>query len=79
MRISDLQAKDIVNVHSGKRLGHAGDVEINVDTGHIDAIVVGGSAKMMSLFNRENEFIVPWSQIVKIGSDVILVDINEGE
>ncbi|SDH91349.1 MULTISPECIES: YlmC/YmxH family sporulation protein [Alteribacillus] len=79
MRISELQAKDIVNMHTGKRLGHAGDVDINVETGQVDAIIVGGSAKMMTLFNRDNEFVVPWTQIVKIGSDVILVNLYEGE
>ncbi|SDG95477.1 sporulation protein, YlmC/YmxH family [Alteribacillus persepolensis] len=79
MRISDLQSKDIVNMHTGKRLGHAGDVDINVETGQVDAIIVGGAAKMMTLFNREQEFVVPWTQIVKIGSDVILVNLYEGD
>ncbi|MDQ0299053.1 YlmC/YmxH family sporulation protein [Salibacterium salarium] len=77
MRISELQTKDIVNMHTGKRLGHVGDVDINVETGYVEAIVVGGSTKMMTFFNKESEFIVPWTHIVKIGSDVILVNLYE--
>lgn len=81
MRISDLQTKDIVNMHTGKRLGHAGDVDINVETGQVEAIIIGGAGKVMTLFNRDQEYVIPWSNIVKIGSDVILVNLydNDGE
>ncbi|WP_240375191.1 YlmC/YmxH family sporulation protein [Bacillus piscicola] len=79
MRISDLQAKDIVNMHTGRRLGNVGDIDINVSTGQVEAIIVGGAGKMMSFFNKDNEFVVSWTQIVKIGSDVILVNLYEEE
>ncbi|SFE40714.1 YlmC/YmxH family sporulation protein [Alteribacillus iranensis] len=77
MRISELQAKDIVNMHTGKRLGHVGDIDINVEAGQVEALIVGGAGKMMNFFNRDNEFVIPWTQIVKIGSDVILVNLYE--
>lgn len=79
MKISDLQAKDIVNMENGKRLGHLTDLDINLQTGEIEAMVINGSGKMMGLFGREEqEVIIPWKNIIKIGSDVILVEVPEG-
>lgn len=79
MKISEFQVKDVVSVSNGKRLGHIYDLEINVVTGKIEAIIIQGNGKMMGLFGRENDIVIPWKQIVKIGTDVILVRHNEIE
>lgn len=76
MRISDLQSKDVVNVGDGKRLGSIGDLEIDADSGLIQAIVIPGQGKFFGMIGGGQEYIVPWNQIVKIGSDVILVDLR---
>jgi YlmC/YmxH family sporulation protein len=76
MRISDLQSKDVVNVGDGKRLGAIGDLEIDSDSGLIHAIIIPGQGKFFGMIGGGQEFIVPWNQIVKIGSDVILVDLR---
>ncbi|MDQ0253805.1 YlmC/YmxH family sporulation protein [Evansella vedderi] len=73
LKISDIQAKDIVNLADGRLLGHISDLDINLETGKVDAIIIGGGGRMMNLFNREEELIIPWKNIVKIGSDVVLV------
>ncbi|WP_100373280.1 YlmC/YmxH family sporulation protein [Bacillus sp. FJAT-45037] len=78
MKISDLQSKDIVNMENGKRLGHLTDLDINLNTGAIEAMVINSTGKMMGLFGREEqEIIIPWKNIIKIGSDVILVEVPE--
>lgn len=75
IKISELQAKDIVNMANGKRLGHLTDLEINLETGQIEALIIDGSGKMMGLFGRESqEVFIPWKNIIRIGSDVILVE-----
>ncbi|EDW23683.1 YlmC/YmxH family sporulation protein [Bacillus pumilus] len=71
--ISEFQIKDVVDVSSGKKLGTIGDIDINVTSGKIQAIIIGGTGKMMGFFGKEEEMIVPWRNIVKIGEDVILV------
>lgn len=76
MRISDLQSKDVVNVGDGKRLGAIGDLEIDSDSGLIHAVIIPGQGKFFGMIGGGQEFIVPWNQIVKIGSDVILVDLR---
>ncbi|UYO36852.1 YlmC/YmxH family sporulation protein [Bacillus zhangzhouensis] len=74
--ISEFQIKDVVDVSSGKKLGTIGDIDINVTSGKIQAIMIGGTGKMMGFFGKEEEMIVPWRNIVKIGEDVILVRLS---
>ncbi|EKF37511.1 YlmC/YmxH family sporulation protein [Bacillus xiamenensis] len=74
--ISEFQIKDVVDVSSGKKLGTTCDIDINVTSGKIQAIIIGGTGKMMGFFGKEEEMIVPWRNIVKIGEDVILVRLS---
>ena len=41
-RIADLQCKEVVNITDGCRLGYVSDVEIDILTGKVVAIVVPG-------------------------------------
>ncbi|WP_096435492.1 YlmC/YmxH family sporulation protein [Alteribacter populi] len=77
LKISDIQAKDIVNLADGRLLGHISDLDINLETGRVEAFIIGGG-KVMNFFGKEQEVVVPWNNVVKIGSDVILVRYNEG-
>lgn len=78
MRISEFQAKDVVNISDGKRLGNIGDLEINLQTGKIEAIIIGGSGRVLGLFGRDEEVMIAWNNILKIGEDVILVRYKDG-
>lgn len=73
VRISEFQIKDVVTVSDGKKLGNITDIEINVQTGKIDAIVVASSTRVLGFFGRDEDVVIPWKNIVKIGEDVILV------
>ncbi|MCD7033878.1 YlmC/YmxH family sporulation protein [Metabacillus sp. GX 13764] len=79
MNISEFQTKDVVNVSDGKKLGSIGDFDINVTTGKIQAIIISGQGKMLGFFGKEEEFVIPWRNIVKIGEDVILVRVSRTE
>ena len=72
LKISDLQMKDIVNMANGKRLGHLTDLEIDLETGKVEALIIDGAGKMMSLFGKEtDEVFIPWKNIIRIGTDEI--------
>lgn len=73
MKISDFQIKDVVNVSDGKRLGNIGDIEINLTTGKIEAVVISGSGRVLGFFGKDQDIVIPWKNIIKIGQDVILV------
>mgnify|MGYP001357099465 FL=1 len=73
IHISDLQIKDVVNVHDGKKLGSIEDVDIDLKTGKIQAIMITSQGKVLGFFGKGEEIVIPWRNIVKIGKDVILV------
>ncbi|MCJ8006190.1 YlmC/YmxH family sporulation protein [Lederbergia wuyishanensis] len=73
VRISEFQTKDVVNISDGRKLGNIGDIEINLETGKIETIIIGYTGKLLGFFGKDEEVIIPWNQIVKIGEDVILV------
>ena len=70
MRLSDLQRKEIVNIVDGKRVGIIIDVIVD-EKGYINTLVL--EDRRGRKFSRE-EYNIMWSQIVKIGDDIILID-----
>lgn len=75
MRISDLQTKDVINQIDGRNIGRIIDMDIN-DDGSINYFVVEPKKIMKKLNIYNNETSIKLSQIVKIGEDVILVDLK---
>lgn len=75
--ITELRMKEVINLASGKRIGFIHDLEINIANNRIEAIIVPKENKFLKLFSRDNDYIIPWKKIVKIGQDVILVDIKD--
>jgi YlmC/YmxH family sporulation protein len=73
-KTSELREREVVNLLDGKRLGLASDLEIDIETGRILAIVVPGPGKFLWLFGKNDAYVVPWERIKKIGVDVILVE-----
>ena len=74
MRLSDLQQKAIISVKSGRNLGGIIDVEINLE-GNITAIIIEEKGMFKNIFKGSNEAAIKVKDIVKIGEDVILVNI----
>ncbi|MFZ5898528.1 MAG: YlmC/YmxH family sporulation protein [Bacillota bacterium] len=74
VKISDLRMREVVNVLDGRRLGMIKDIDIDLETGRITALILPGSSRLMGFFGREEEIVVPWEKIVRIGVDVILVE-----
>lgn len=70
MRLSDLQLKEIINISNGKRIGTIVDVLVD-EKGYINSLVL--EDRRGRKFSRE-EYNILWSQIVKIGDDIILAD-----
>ena len=77
MRICELREKEVINICSGRRLGCVVDVEINVCTGEVEAIVIPGPGKICGFFGTDCEYVIPFRCIKKIGPDILLVEIQE--
>ena len=78
MRASELQAKDVVNVVDGRKLGAIGDLDIDLESGLVRAMIIPPMGRFFGMFANGEEVVIPWSQIVKIGTDVVLVDLRGG-
>ena len=76
-RSSDFKQKEVVNISDGRRLGFVCDVEIDLEQGKVEAVVLPGVGRLFGLLGKESEFIIPWEKLVKIGEDIILVDLDE--
>ncbi|WP_215828770.1 YlmC/YmxH family sporulation protein [Pelorhabdus rhamnosifermentans] len=74
LKTSDLKLKEIINVLDGKRLGTITDIEIDVESGRLTAIIVPGAGRFLGMFGRSEDIVIPWEKINKIGLDVILVE-----
>ena len=74
---SELKCKEVINVCDGGRLGCVTDLELDLCTGTILAIVVPGERSMLGLIKARDGIVIPFCRIQKIGEDVILVDLRE--
>ncbi len=74
----DLRCKDVINVCDGVNLGHACDIELDVSEcpPRLMAIIVPGPARMFGILRNDEELVIPYHCINKIGDDVILVEVT---
>ena len=69
MTLSDIEEKDVINVVTGERIGFVSSLRIDTNSGQIIAITVQQSMRFVNF--------VPWNQILKIGEDVIIVNVAQ--
>ena len=74
LKLSDIREKEIININNGERMGYVDDFELNLEKGYVEALVISGGGKILGLFGKTSEIIIKWSDIVRIGTDNILVD-----
>ena len=72
--ISELQYKEVIDIADGTRYGYIGDVELDVQTGMIQNVIISGRPRLFGLLGREPDTVFPWSSITRFGEDLILVD-----
>jgi YlmC/YmxH family sporulation protein len=77
IRASDLSTRDVINTVDGRRLGNIVDVDLDLATGKIVSVIVPGNNRMLGVFGKSDDYVVPWESIKKIGEDVILVELSE--
>ncbi|HHT27643.1 MAG TPA: YlmC/YmxH family sporulation protein [Firmicutes bacterium] len=74
-KASELRLLDVINISDGRRLGNVYDLDMDLATGEIKALIVPGPGGGWFGTKRGAEIIIHWDQIVRIGKDVILVDL----
>ena len=79
MRFLCLCEKEVININDCCFLGHVRDLEFDEKSGQIRAIIVPGPGKYLGCICREFEFVIPWCNIIRIGPDIILVNLVEND
>lgn len=79
MRFLDLCDREVINAKDCKCLGYIKDLEIDVNCGQICAVVIPGPGRYFGCFGKDYEFTIPWVKIIRIGPDIVLVDLDERE
>ncbi len=72
-RIDELKNKQIVCVKDGYVLGFVSDVELDTENGNLTSLIIFGRLKFFGLLGREEDIVIPWSEIMVIGPETILV------
>lgn len=73
-RIAELRYKEVISVEDGARYGYIGDMEVDLDTGQVRALVVPGRRRFFGLLGREEDKVIPWEAVKRFGEDIILVE-----
>lgn len=77
MTFAELKQKDVVNVRDGRRLGKPIDLVLN-ESACVEALIVPVPGGILNLLRQEKEgCLVPWRSVLRIGDDVILVEIRQ--
>ena len=72
-RIDELKNKQVVCVKTGCVLGFVSDVELDTLNGTLTAIIIFGRYKFFGLFGKEEDIVIPWTDIKVIGDETVLV------
>ena len=73
MNLSDLQAKEVVSIVDGKKLGKIVDVNVEASDGKVNYFVCEQKRFFKLFFSGHLETKFTFANIEKIGEDVILV------
>ncbi len=73
---SEMRYKEVIDLHTGRRLGYVCDAEIDEKDGRILSLIVPGAGRMGGLLGREEDYVLPWDSISRLGNDIILVDLE---
>ena len=80
MRLSELAGKEMIGLDTGEKMGVIGDSDlvIHPDSGQIQSIILSGGS-FFGFGKKREDIVIPWSSIVKIGPDMIIVALQQQE
>ncbi|MDK2784174.1 MAG: hypothetical protein PWQ41_606 [Bacillota bacterium] len=74
IRGSELRTREVINISDGRKLGNVADVDIDVEAGRIRALIVPSAGRVLGIFGRNEDVVITWDRVKRIGYDVILVE-----
>lgn len=77
VRFWELGNREVVNCRNGKKLGNIGDIGLDLEKGCIRDLFIPVGSKFCGCVGKKGEYCIPYSAVVRIGVDIILVDVDE--
>jgi YlmC/YmxH family sporulation protein len=71
--LAELRGKEVINIDDGRKLGFIDEAEFDSVGGGISSLIIYGGAKFLGIFGREDDIVIPFSDIDLIGIDTILI------
>ncbi|MBO5395120.1 MAG: YlmC/YmxH family sporulation protein [Clostridia bacterium] len=71
----ELRCKEVVNVIDGRRLGHIADLVFDLGSACVLGFILPGEKTGWNIFKANEQIFLPYSSIVRIGEDAILVEL----
>lgn len=75
INLSEMREKEVINIRDGSKIGLIYDFELDLENNKVVSIIIPRPGKVLGLFGRNKDLIIEWKNIVRIGTDTILVDI----
>jgi YlmC/YmxH family sporulation protein len=78
LRLSELAKKELVDLDEGNFWGPAGKADLLIEdgSGAIKSLVLAGQSGFLGI-GYSDEVIIPWSNVVRVGSDAIIIRIKD--
>lgn len=75
----ELSGKEIVNIYNGARLGVVGesDMAVDIESGEIRSIILPKRSNFINIWIDRQQLVIPWEAVRKIGSEVIIVELDQ--
>ncbi|WP_294759129.1 YlmC/YmxH family sporulation protein [uncultured Gemmiger sp.] len=74
MTLHDLAEKDVIRIQNGENLGRIDDILFDEGNGRIQSVLLRGRGRMLGLLGYDDDLLLPWESIRRIGADVVIVD-----
>ncbi|GED58127.1 YlmC/YmxH family sporulation protein [Brevibacillus formosus] len=80
MRLSELGGKEIIGLDNGEKMGVISDSDlvIHPENGAIQSIILPGGS-FFGFGKKREDLVIPWSSIVKIGPDMVIIQLQAPE
>ena len=76
LRMSELRCREVINIRDGCRVGYVADLELDTTGGNVTALIVPGKLRFFGFLGREDDYVIPWACIRRVGEDTILVELD---
>ena len=73
----DLAEKDVINIKNGEIMGRFDDMDIDTRKGKITSFYIEEGSKFMCVLGKSKPRRIRWEEILKIGTDVIIVNVDD--